>query len=251
MKRWIWFLSPSAIALLMSGCASTPPPPPAELQEARTAYRRAEAGPAAQHDRADLIQARQALDAAERKYDKSPKSEDVKTLGYEAQRKAQIAETEGRATAELQAAAGRSERRAKVALDRLGLEAKDEPRGTVITLPGATMFATDEAEILPAARKRLTDIAKAVNLVLAEKAPQDTGRRMKLIGHTDDTGTDEHNLDLSRRRADAVREFFSKQGLDGAMIETEGRGEAEPIADNDTVEGRGENRRVEIVITPR
>ena len=258
MKRSISVLAPSAMALgVLFGCApSLPPQPPAELQDARAAYSRAESGPAAQNDRHGLLEAREALDAAERKYGESPESTEVKTLGYGAQRKAQIAEADGRAAAALQvelekqqALAGRSERRAKVALDRLGLTAVDEPRGTVITLAETSMFATNEATILPAAKGRLTDIANAVKEVLAERAPQDVGRKIMLIGYTDNVGSDEHNVDLSRRRADAVRAFFSKHGLDDAMLETEGRGEADPIAENKTAQGRAKNRRVEIVIT--
>lgn len=257
MKRLISVIAPSALALGVSwGCASAPPPPPAELQDARTAYQRAESGPAAQHDRAGLIEARQALNAAERRYTDSPDSREVKTLGYVAQRKAQIAEADGRASAAVQAevekqraSVGRSERRAKVALDQLGLAATDEPRGTVITLPEANMFATDKVEILATARGRLSQIANAVKDVLAERAPQDVGRKIMLVGYTDNAGTEEHNADLSRRRADAVRTFFSEHGLDASMIETEGLGEANPIADNGTAQGRAKNRRVEIVVT--
>lgn len=262
MKRWISVLGPSAFAPLaiaigvLCGCASSrPSQPPRELQAARDAYTRAESGPAREHNQAGLIEARQALDAAEQKYNE--KSDEVKPLSYVAQRKAQIAEADGRAAAavlgvaeEERASAGRSERRAKVALDRLGLAAKEESRGTVITLPGANMFATNEAEILPAARGRLAEIAKAVKQVVAENAPQDVGRKLVLIGYTDDVGSEETNLDLSARRADAVRAFFSQHGLSATMMETVGRGEADPIADNGTAQGRAKNRRVEVVVTP-
>lgn len=259
MKRLISVLAPSALALgAVCGCApSRPPQPPTELQGARAAYNQAQSGPAAQNNRAGLIEARQALDAAESKYKEGPTSEDVKTLGYVAQRKAEIAEADGRASAAMlgeaeqeRASAGRSERRAKVALSELGLAAKEEPRGTVITLPGASMFATNKAEILPSARARLTEIAKGVKQVLDQRPPQDANRKMMLIGYTDNRGSDEHNLELSRRRADAVRAFFAQHGLDVAMMESEGRGEADPVADNETAQGRAKNRRVEIVITP-
>ncbi len=273
MKRSIFVLAPPAIALaILAGCASTQAPN--ELRDARAAYQRAEASPAAQTNRAGLMDARQALDAAEREYNAAPGSDDVKTLGYVAQRKAEIAETEGRAAAakakeeaaektylQMQAARAQqeaekqrqaatvSERRAKLALDRLGLAAKDEPRGTVITLPNANMFATNKADIMPSAKERLTEIADAVKQVIAERAPQDVGRKIQLVGYTDSTGSDEHNMELSKHRAEAVRTFFSQHGIDASMMEAEGRGEADPIADNGTSQGRAENRRVEVVVT--
>ncbi len=273
MKRWMSVLATSALALaILAGCA--PSQPPAELRDARAAYGRAASGAAAQSNRAGLLEARQALDAAERQYNSYPGSEDVRTLAYVARRKAEIAEADGRASIaqaqqqdaekaflQLQAmraqqeaekqrqAATVSERRAKIALERLGLAAKDEPRGTVITLPGASMFATNKAEILPEAKQRLTEIADAVKQVVAE-APQEMGRKILLVGYTDSTGSDERNMELSRKRAEAVRTFFSQHGLDAANMVSEGRGEAEPIASNETPEGRAENRRVEIVITP-
>lgn len=273
MKRLISILGPSALAVAMlCGCASKQTP--AELRDARAAYKQAQEGPAGQSNRAGVMEARQALDRAERKFADDPGSDDVKTLAYVAQRKAQIAEADGRAEmakdeqaalekqylqiqtaqaqkeAEMQRqAAGVSERRAKVALDQLGLAAKDEPRGTVITLPDAGMFATNKADILPEAKKRLTDVADAVKKVIAERAPQDAGRKIELIGHTDDRGTDEHNMKLSKRRAESVRKFFVSQGIDASMLEADGRGKDEPIAGNDTPQGRSENRRVEIVIT--
>jgi len=259
MKRFISVLVPCALALgAVCGCApSRPPQAPAELQDARAAYHQAESGPAAQTNQSGLIVARQALDAAERKFDEDPKSDDVRTLGYAAQRKAQIADTDAQTTASLvkeveqeRAMAGRAERRANIALKELGLSAKEEPRGTVITLPGASMFATNQADILPSVKARHTDVAKAVKQVLAERAPEDIGRKMILIGYTDDKGTEQHNLDLSERRAEAVRAFFAAHGLDATLIETQGRGEADPVAQNSTAKGRAENRRVEIVITP-
>jgi outer membrane protein OmpA-like peptidoglycan-associated protein len=216
-----------------------------------------------------------ALDSAERQFRDHPSSDQVKTLGYVAQRTAETAEVDGRTiaqrskqqqaemtllqmqtaqakqqAAENQQQANVSERRAKIALDQLGLAAKDEPRGTVVTLPGANMFATNKAEILPSSVGRLTQIADAVKQVLGEGRPSDAGRKIMLIGYTDSTGNDQHNMELSKRRAESVKMFFTQRGLDANMLEVDGKGEADPIASNDTKEGRAENRRVEIVITP-
>ncbi len=69
-----------------------------------------------------------------------------------------------------------------------------------------------------------------------------------LAGHTDATGSDEHNLELSRRRAQSVAGYLATQNVDSARVATEGYGKSQPIADNDTVEGRAQNRRVEVAI---
>lgn len=71
---------------------------------------------------------------------------------------------------------------------------------------------------------------------------------LKLIGHTDNIGKDSSNLVLSKKRAEAVKEYLVNLGIAPERIKTEGRGEAEPIASNDTEEGRAKNRRVEFII---
>ncbi|AKU98323.1 Outer membrane protein A precursor [Labilithrix luteola] len=260
MKRMVSVLTPPALAALafgvLAGCAGNQPPP-TELRNARAAYHRAASDPVAQYNESGLIESRQALDVAERQYEDSPKSQETKTAGYVAERQAQVAEANARTSAATQEQlqkeqrlAGKSERRADIALERLGLAAKDEPRGTVITLPEANMFDTNKAVIRPEAKARLTEVAKAVKSVAEEGQPQDQGRTMTLIGYTDSTGSDERNATLSKERSDAVRTFFGEHGLNEAKIQTEGRGEADPVADNGTKEGRAQNRRVEIVISP-
>jgi len=72
--------------------------------------------------------------------------------------------------------------------------------------------------------------------------------RLRIEGHTDSTGDDAANLDLSQRRAEAVRDFLvASYEIDGGRLETEGMGETSPVADNATPEGRQNNRRVELV----
>jgi len=65
-------------------------------------------------------------------------------------------------------------------------------------------------------------------------------------GHTDSVGTDAYNLKLSRRRADAVRQYLVKHGIPSSRITAEGFGESRPVASNDTADGRAQNRRVEL-----
>lgn len=119
---------------------------------------------------------------------------------------------------------------------------KEEARGLVITLSGSVLFRSDEATLLPEAQTKLGQVADAL---MATKE-----RHIIVEGHTDSQGSDAHNLDLSQRRADAVRTFLTSRGYDATRIRAVGIGETRPIADNTTDEGRANNRRVEIVIEP-
>ncbi len=75
--------------------------------------------------------------------------------------------------------------------------------------------------------------------------------RLEISGHTDDRGNDDHNMDLSKRRADAVREFFVSAGLKESRFETRGAGETEPRESNKTKKGRAKNRRIEFKLLQR
>jgi len=81
---------------------------------------------------------------------------------------------------------------------------------------------------------------------LLQKYP---GSRLIVEGHTDNVGSDEFNLKLSQRRADAVKSYLVAKGIDAARIAAQGYGETVPIASNDTEEGRAINRRVELIFT--
>jgi outer membrane protein OmpA-like peptidoglycan-associated protein len=71
-----------------------------------------------------------------------------------------------------------------------------------------------------------------------------------VVGHTDDTGRDAYNMDLSQRRAQSVAGILTAAGVNGNRIVATGRGETQPIAANTTPQGRAQNRRVEILIRP-
>lgn len=144
-------------------------------------------------------------------------------------------------TAEQAARAAADQRAAdsQAALAKLG-SVNEEPRGTVITLSGSVLFASNQAILLPTAKTRLDQVA-AVLLSTRE-------RNITIEGHTDSRGTDAHNQDLSQRRADAVRDYIVAKGYEPDRIKSNGLGEGHPIADNDGAEGRANNRRVEIVI---
>ena len=74
------------------------------------------------------------------------------------------------------------------------------------------------------------------------------GVKIKITGHTDSDGADAANLELSRKRAEAVKTALeTDHGIDGASLQTDGKGESKPVADNKTKEGKAQNRRVEFI----
>lgn len=151
------------------------------------------------------------------------------------QSKAELdAEKEARAKAEASAAA------ALASLSKIAM-VKEEQRGTVITLDGQVLFVTAKAELLPIARDRLSQVAKSLKEL-------DDDKLVSIEGYTDSRGADDMNQRLSQDRANAVKDFLVSQGVKPEKIRSLGRGEASPVASNDTPEGRANNRRVEIVV---
>ena len=265
------------------GCAATPPPP--ELLDARSAYIRAESGPAAQLKPDSLHEARVALDKAERAYTDDPSDQRTRDVAYFASRRAQRAEVEGReakavqdkARAERELAsltqvqlsrtrqqlASASERlgsteqqlaneratreaaetRQREAMERLSATAnvKKDARGTIITVPGAVLFATGKSAMMPGAQAKLTAVADAL---------KESGGDQEIIveGHTDSQGSEASNMRLSQTRAENVRDFLVTRGVPANKIRAKGVGESTPVADNRTAEGRANNRRVEIIM---
>jgi len=69
-----------------------------------------------------------------------------------------------------------------------------------------------------------------------------------VAGHTDSVGTDSYNQGLSERRANAVKDYLTAQGIKASRLTARGYGESRPVASNDTDEGRAENRRVELIV---
>lgn len=271
-----------AVPLLTIACGASDPAP--ELVAARTAYDKAKEGPAADLAPARLEEARQALDAAERAFQEDDKSESAKTASYLAIRRAEIATLRGlekqheaklaqlkkqyeelekkrlsmtqeqlaAAKAELsekqrileeeRAARKAAEGKLSAAVASLKEMAavKEEARGVVITLSGAVLFATGKYELLPIAKEKLNDVAKALI---------DQGYKKILVeGHTDAQGSESANQSLSLKRAESVRTHLVSQGIESSKISAQGLGESRPVAENNTPEGRANNRRVEIVV---
>jgi outer membrane protein len=122
------------------------------------------------------------------------------------------------------------------------------PAGTKVDKVGCPLeqtlkllFDFDSAELRPESITELERVVKFMNDV--------PFAQVLIQGHTDSVGNDAYNLKLSDRRAKAVFDYLSSRGVDPARVTSEGKGEAEPIADNNTAEGRQENRRVMLIRT--
>ncbi len=119
------------------------------------------------------------------------------------------------------------------------VETRETARGIVVNLPDI-LFDVDKATLKPQAREVLSKICGIMQVVGEYE--------LSIEGHTDSTGSDEHNQKLSEERAGSVRGFLASCGLKSDAMASKGYGEAQPIASNDTNDGRQKNRRVEIVI---
>lgn len=119
------------------------------------------------------------------------------------------------------------------------LQAKATDRGLVLTL-GDMLFATGRADLMPAASGNLNKL-----VVFLGKYPQ---RTVAIEGFTDSVGTDGYNQGLSERRADSVKAYLVRQGVETIRLSASGRGKDDPIADNGSAAGRQLNRRVEVII---
>jgi outer membrane protein OmpA-like peptidoglycan-associated protein len=109
-----------------------------------------------------------------------------------------------------------------------------------LNIPNDISFATGSAALQPELRSVLVQFAKGLS--------DNPSALVKVVGHTDSVGTDGNNQRLSVERADAVRDLLEDRGVGKSRIDVAGRGEREPIASNDTAEGRAKNRRVEIFL---
>lgn len=112
--------------------------------------------------------------------------------------------------------------------------------GTRITTFENVHFRSNSDEMLPRSLPMLVEVAHVLRA--------NPGMRIRVEGHTDSAGDDQHNLELSQARANAVRAFLVENGASGGQIEAQGFGEANPRTSNDTRRGRARNRRVEFHI---
>ncbi|MDZ4729884.1 MAG: OmpA family protein [Xanthomonadales bacterium] len=119
------------------------------------------------------------------------------------------------------------------------LQAEATDRGIVLTL-GNVLFATGRAELKSGATDALNKLVTFLN--------QYPDRDVEIEGHTDNVGSDTSNQSLSERRAESVKSYLLQQGIGTQRLSSTGKGEGQPIGDNNTETGRQQNRRVEIII---
>jgi outer membrane protein OmpA-like peptidoglycan-associated protein len=212
------------------------------------------------------------VNAADRAYEDTGDSLETRDWAYLAIRKTEIAESRARAAQQLacmardkQALGAAAQSELEYAKERLATleqrleaqgkmneeerrrleelskvaEVKQDERGTVVTLPGAVLFATGKSTLTSGAETQLRLVAKALH-----------GQTSKITieGHTDNRGSMDLNQNLSESRADAVKEYLTSQGIEADRIETKGYGESKPLMDNSSPASRAANRRVEIVV---
>lgn len=109
-----------------------------------------------------------------------------------------------------------------------------------LNVPNDVSFDVNSANIKPELRSVLDTFANSLR--------GDPNAMLTIVGHTDSTGSDAINNPLSLERARSVKDYLSARGVSSTRIETAGRGEREPIADNSTESGRARNRRVEMYL---
>lgn len=129
---------------------------------------------------------------------------------------------------------------AEMQKDLEGAKVERVGEGIKITFESGLLFDVNKAAVKSESKENLNDLAKILN-----KYP-DTN--ILIEGHTDSTGTEEHNLTLSRQRAQAVANYLAQIEIDPTRFTIMGYGWSQPVADNDTSEGRALNRRVDLGI---
>jgi outer membrane protein OmpA-like peptidoglycan-associated protein len=119
--------------------------------------------------------------------------------------------------------------------------AQPEPVYVRETLNGNALFDVNSADLSAAGMLALEDLVDRIGEVTGAGS-------IEVVGHTDDTGAAEYNMQLSAKRAQRVENFL-KSKITGMSITSSAQGELSPIADNSTEEGRAQNRRVEVLVS--
>jgi OOP family OmpA-OmpF porin len=109
-----------------------------------------------------------------------------------------------------------------------------------VTYAAKSLFDFDRSVIKPEGQVALNQLVAKLKAVTVEV--------VIVVGHTDSVGTDDYNLKLGMRRAEAVKKYLASQGVELARVYTDSKGESQPIASNKTAQGRSENRRVVVEV---
>ena len=121
-----------------------------------------------------------------------------------------------------------------------GVTVQRVEEGIAVSFDSGILFDFDSSTLRPASHDNLKKLTKIVN--------RDEDTILMIVGHTDSRGDEDYNLRLSERRAQSAKTFLVSEGLASSRIEIVGRGELEPISENDTDAGRQKNRRIEVAI---
>ena len=222
---------------------------PVALQEAQQSLQRAERVWSNEKDGDEVAHlayvTEQRVDIARATADKKIAEAEIKQLGAEREQVLLEARTREAIQAQRIAEVARTRAEQEAARARLleqelaALKARQTERGLVLTL-GDVLFEYDKVNLKPGAMQNLYQLATFLT--------ENPERNLIIEGHTDSLGSDSYNLELSRRRAQAVENFLLQNGVEPTRLTTRGYGEAYPVASNTTEAGRQENRRVEIVV---
>lgn len=120
------------------------------------------------------------------------------------------------------------------------LQTRDTARGLIVNMSDV-LFDTAKYSLRPLAREKLANVAGIV--------AGHPGLTLDVEGHTDSVGSDEYNQTLSEQRSNSVRDYLTQHGMQSAAVTAKGLGKTQPVATNDTANGRQQNRRVELVIS--
>ena len=217
-----------------------------QAEQARTQAEQARAqAQAAQADaermKAEAVKARQEAETARKEADaaRAAAEQQKQALAVEADKARKAAEESDRLRQ--QAEQEKADLRAQL-LQQLNtiLATRDTARGLIANMSDV-LFKTGSYELLSGARERL---AKVSGIVIAHP-----GLHLEVEGHTDAVGGDDYNQKLSENRAQAVRDYLVQQGIPDNSIVSRGLGKTQPVATNDTPDGRQQNRRVELVLS--
>jgi len=273
------------LVMSVAGCAATPVPQ--DLLDARSAYLRAQAGPATQYKPDQVHEAKVALDKAEQSYMDDPADQKTKDLAYVAQRKAELAEANA-ANAHAQGVKGQADNDAKQTTTGQLANARGQLVSAGLQLAGSERQLETEKKAHADADKRAKDAIDRLTVSIGAVKQEARGlvitlsgsvlfasnkdallpgaeerlgqvayalktqddHQIVVEGHTDSQGTAASNQGLSDRRARSVVSYLVSRGVPTDQIRAEGLGSTRPIADNGSAEGRANNRRVEIIVKP-
>ena len=211
-----------------------------KMQAEEQARNKQQAEEAQAQARAQAAAAAQAQAQAEQAQRAREESEAAKRAADEQARQAQEAAQQAQVVAS-QAEREKTELRAKLQqqLNTI-LQTRDTARGLIMNMSDV-LFDFGKFTLKPEAREKL---AKLAGILLAYP-----GLNLEIDGYTDSIGSDEFNQTLSEQRANAVRDYLTSQGVSGNLVTAKGFGKTNPVASNDTAQGREQNRRVELVVS--